>query len=167
MDDDEHAYRRAYIEQAREQLAAEREDVNMAYEPPLEDPVAKWRREAEETAARRARAQAETAEQANQRRTADWERWLRGHLEAERKLILEIAGHGVGKIRAELCDEIHAALEKLRTRITALETQQRGNPPNLGRSSTSRPASGTRPPESLPATRPCPAASVSSRRPRP
>jgi DNA repair exonuclease SbcCD ATPase subunit len=39
----------------------------------------------------------------------------------ERKQVFEATGTGVGKIRAELCDEIHAALETIRTRITALE----------------------------------------------
>ena len=74
----------------------------------IEDPLEKYRREQLELEARRRRAQAQTASELNAERTRDWERWLHGHLEVERKLMIEAIGTGVGEIRAKLREQLRA-----------------------------------------------------------
>jgi hypothetical protein len=116
------------------------------YEPAPEDALEKYRREQLERqandAAFRQREQAEQSEIQRQQQVrtmkadASWNAWMDGKIDTaierdwtrRRAVIAEMiteeskqAGTAVGKIRADLCDEIHAALEKLRTRITALE----------------------------------------------
>jgi hypothetical protein len=94
--------------------------------PPLEDPVAKWRREALEIEAKCDRERVQTAAELNAERTAQWEAWADARIAAalaeHDRILVKTLGGVVAEERKRQRDE----LAKLAARIEALETKQRG-----------------------------------------
>lgn len=88
-----------------EELAAHELD----YDPPL-DVLEKYRAEQLERERRRSEYREREMADTNAQRIRDWEAWLAGHLENERKLLIESIGRGVGEIREQLRAEFKAEL---------------------------------------------------------
>jgi hypothetical protein len=61
----------------------------------------------------------------------EWERWLRGHIEAERAYMIEVVGQAIGQIRAELRaefrHEIALAVSEIRHAIATAKARDDGS----------------------------------------
>jgi hypothetical protein len=129
-DDEKAAVRRRSREllawEPREPAAEERAAIDF---PPLEDPVERWRREADEATARRASLQAEQRGREREEREAamarskaesdaDWNAWAQGHIERERAFMTDVVGEALAEVRKELRDEFAEQIRELRAELT-------------------------------------------------
>jgi hypothetical protein len=99
-----------------EEIAAHRLELE-----PLEDPVAKWRREMLELEAKRDREQMRTTSELNAERTAQWEAWavaiVARELAAHDRNLNEVLGQVVPEIRQQLREEFAEQLGQLRAEV--------------------------------------------------
>ncbi len=113
-----------------------RAEMESGYGLKLADPhgLERWRAEALEAEARRARERARTTDEINAQRAAEWERWMRGHLANEREFVLKIVGTAVGEIRAKLREQLRAefrheialAVKELRAEFACVSAHNAG-----------------------------------------
>jgi hypothetical protein len=101
----------------REELARRTMELSM-----LQDPVAKWRNEADEFEARRAAHKRRAHAATDAERAAGWERWVRSQLQAERAFVLEVCGNALGELTGELRKEIISKIDELDRHFKAMKT---------------------------------------------
>lgn len=94
------AQQEATEQQAR---AAEVRQAEPPAEPPIEDSMTRWRREARESDRREARARAARVRaEAATSAAPDWREYIAAEIAAERAFLIEVVGTAVGELRAEL-----------------------------------------------------------------
>jgi hypothetical protein len=126
MDPAEQERRRRAIAESRELLAdldafddvmAVRELVS------VEDPVSRWRREAEEELAMREAAQPLSTAQLNAQNTREWERWadtrIAAALAKHDRVRNDVVGQALAIIRRELREELQNTVAELREELLA------------------------------------------------
>jgi hypothetical protein len=110
---------RIALEAAEQSLAAPRAEI----EPHVESRSERWRREADEQAARFA-AERRASEPLTDYQAANLEHRLAGLVEQEKRFVLDVVGEALGEMRAELCAEFAERLEKLESAIDQVKAEQ-------------------------------------------
>jgi hypothetical protein len=103
-----------------------------AYARPLEDPIARWRREGEAIKAAREQGRAELRQREREilaERAADWyetiDQRIAAALAEYEAVATEGTGMALGQIRAELREEIVAAVGELRAELAVMRAAEK------------------------------------------
>jgi len=104
-------------------LRAEREELaRRTMELPMQDPVAKWRDEANEFEARRAAFKRRTHAATDTERAAGWETWVRSQLHEQKEFLIEVVGNALGTFVEQLRDDLFKKVDELERHFKAMKT---------------------------------------------
>jgi hypothetical protein len=108
---------REALEAAEATLAAPRPEI----EPPCETRAQKWKREADEQAARFA-AERRQSDPLTEFEASQLEHRLAGLVEHEKRLVLDVMAHSLAAVRDEVIEHLEARIEKLTAELEQVRT---------------------------------------------